>query len=144
MTSCGALRIDHVMALLRLWWIPYGETADRGAYVSYPVDDLLGVLALEPAPPLYGDGGDLWHLAPVEIVGKLRDSGVYSYKVPDFESDGEHHFRAPIIRCRRWRPYPSPTICRSCALLAKRRSDDRQPAGQLLPGCESPYGRVRR
>ena len=47
MTSCGALRIDHVMALLRLWWILYGETADRGAYVKYPVDDLLAVLALE-------------------------------------------------------------------------------------------------
>ncbi len=29
----------HVMSMLRLWWIPYGETADQGAYVHYPVDD---------------------------------------------------------------------------------------------------------
>ncbi len=30
MQNCGALRIDHVMSLLRLWWIPYDETADQG------------------------------------------------------------------------------------------------------------------
>ena len=34
MQNCGALRIDHVMSVLRLWWIPYGETADHGAYVQ--------------------------------------------------------------------------------------------------------------
>lgn len=95
MTHCGALRIDHVMSMLRLWWIPYGETADKGAYVQYPVDDLLSILALESQRHRCMVIGEDLGTVPVEIVGKLRDSGVYSYKVLYFEDDGEKQFKAP-------------------------------------------------
>lgn len=95
MTSCGALRIDHVMALLRLWWIPYGQTADQGAYVKYPVDDLLAILALESQRHHCMVIGEDLGIVPAEIVGKLRDSGVYSYKVLYFEHDSDNTFRAP-------------------------------------------------
>ena len=47
MASSGSLRIDHVMALLCLWWVVKGDNAKDGGYVYYPVDDLLGILALE-------------------------------------------------------------------------------------------------
>ncbi len=47
MKHCGALRIDHVLGLLRLWWIPKGEGATNGAYIYYPVEDMLAILALE-------------------------------------------------------------------------------------------------
>lgn len=95
MKNCGALRIDHVMSVLRLWWIPYGETADHGAYVQYPVDALLSILALESKRHNCMVIGEDLGTVPVEIVSKLRKSGVYSYKVLYFESDHEKTFRAP-------------------------------------------------
>lgn len=95
MKSCGALRIDHVMSLLRLWWIPYGETADQGAYVHYPVDDMLAILALESQRHRCMVIGEDLGTVPKEIVSKLRDSGVYSYKVLYFESDDKKRVRAP-------------------------------------------------
>lgn len=95
MTHCGALRIDHVMSMLRLWWIPYGETADQGAYVQYPVDDLLAILALESQRHQCMVIGEDLGTVPVEIIAKLRDSGVYSYKVLWFEQDSKGQFLAP-------------------------------------------------
>jgi 4-alpha-glucanotransferase len=45
--QADGLRIDHVAGLWRLWWVPPGESADRGTYVHYDAEVMLAVLALE-------------------------------------------------------------------------------------------------
>jgi 4-alpha-glucanotransferase len=47
MRHAGGLRIDHVMALQHLYWVPEDQPATAGAYVRYPMEDLIGILAIE-------------------------------------------------------------------------------------------------
>jgi len=47
LTQSGALRVDHIMGLFRLWWIPQGMAPDQGAYIRYDHEAMVGILALE-------------------------------------------------------------------------------------------------
>ncbi|QJR82439.1 4-alpha-glucanotransferase [Alteromonas pelagimontana] len=95
MASSGALRIDHVMALLRLWWVVKGDHARDGGYVYYPVDDLLGILALESHRHQSLVIGEDLGTVPEEIRSKLADNGVYSYRVFFFEQAEDGGFFSP-------------------------------------------------
>lgn len=95
MVNSGALRIDHAMALLRLWWVTKGDSADKGGYVYYPVDDLLGILALESHRHQTLIIGEDLGTVPDEIREKLADNGVYSYRVFFFEQAKDGGFYSP-------------------------------------------------
>ena len=95
----GALRIDHVIGLFRLWWIPQGNSADQGAYVRYDHDALVGILCLEA------------HRAGAVVIGEdlglfepwvrdyLTERGILGTSVLWFEKeDGERPLRPESYR----------------------------------------------
>jgi 4-alpha-glucanotransferase len=90
----GALRLDHVMALFRLWWVPAGCPPTEGAYVHYPLQQLLTVLALESTRSACLVVGEDLGVVPDEMRQAMPEFGLYHYKVLLFEKlDGR--FRRP-------------------------------------------------
>ena len=94
MRYAGALRIDHVMALRRLYWIPAnGETKD-GAYVFYPIEDLVGIIALESQRNHCLVIGEDLGGVPDGFRERMAEANILSYRVLSFER-GEETFHAP-------------------------------------------------
>ncbi|MFF3270438.1 4-alpha-glucanotransferase [Streptomyces chrestomyceticus] len=83
----GALRIDHVMGLFRLWWVPEGRPPTEGTYVRYDAEAMLSVLALEAhraGAAVIGE--DLGTVEPV-VRTELAGRGVLGTSVLWFERD---------------------------------------------------------
>ena len=97
MQAAGALRIDHVMGLMRIFCIPGNETPANGAYVDYPIDDLLAIVALESQRQSCIVIGEDLGTVPDGLREKLQATGVLSYRLMYFEKhyNGDQSFLRP-------------------------------------------------
>ncbi len=100
----GALRVDHAMGLQRLYWIPEGNTAIDGAYVSYPIRELMdGIVEESWISETIVIGEDLGTVPPGFTDAMVR-AGLLSYQVFYFsERDGTwmppHAYRREAMVC---------------------------------------------
>lgn len=98
MRYAGALRIDHVMSLMRLFWLPVGRGAGLastiGAYVGYPMDELFRLLCLESQRQCCVVIGEDLGIVPAEVRANMARHGVLSYRPLYFERT-EDGFRSP-------------------------------------------------
>ncbi len=95
MRHCGALRIDHAMALTRVFWVPAGMPPAQGSYVAYPFDDLLGILALESQRNGCMVIGEDLGTVPEGFSARLAATGVLSYRPFLFERTAQGGFTPP-------------------------------------------------
>jgi 4-alpha-glucanotransferase len=95
MRHAGVLRIDHVMSLNRLYWIPSGMQARAGAYVNYPFKDLVRLLALESQRHACAVVGEDLGTVPEGFRGAMQSANVLSYRIFVFERRQDGGFVPP-------------------------------------------------
>ncbi|HLG86672.1 MAG TPA: malto-oligosyltrehalose synthase [Alphaproteobacteria bacterium] len=99
MRHAGAIRIDHILGLMRLWCVPDGNEPRDGAYLTYPVKDLIAILALESQRQRCVVIGEDLGTLPPGFADVLAGAGILSYSVLYFEREGTE-FR-PLDRFKR-------------------------------------------
>ena len=98
----GGVRIDHIIGMFRLWWIPDGAAPAEGTYVRYDHEAMIGIVALEAARAgAVVVGEDLGTVQPW-VRDYLRDRGLLGTSILWFERD--QHTRGPL-RAEHWRQY---------------------------------------
>ena len=95
MRHAGALRIDHVMALARVFWVPAGLSAVEGAYVAYSLEEMLAIVALESHRNRCMVIGEDLGTVPEGFRPRLAEAGLLSYRPFLFERTTDGSFKPP-------------------------------------------------
>ena len=93
MRHAGAIRLDHVLGLKRLYLVPHGFTPDKGAYVQMPFEALLAATAQESVAHRCVVIGEDLGTVPEGFREQMADWGIWSYQVMMFERDDHGRFR---------------------------------------------------
>ncbi|WP_118181518.1 4-alpha-glucanotransferase [Paraburkholderia phosphatilytica] len=99
----GGIRIDHILGLRRLWLVPEGEPAKHGAYLRYPLEDQLRLIALESWRHKAVVIGEDLGTVPHGFREKLTDHGLAGIRVLWFEQEWGAHGRG-FLPPSRWDP----------------------------------------
>jgi 4-alpha-glucanotransferase len=94
MQHFGALRVDHIMGIQRLFLIPAGAPPEEGTYLQYPREELLAILALESHRHRCTIIGEDLGTVPDDFRPRMSDANVLSYRVLYFERNNGS-FRRP-------------------------------------------------
>ncbi|HZD91173.1 MAG TPA: 4-alpha-glucanotransferase [Pseudolabrys sp.] len=96
MRHAGAIRLDHVLGLQRVFMIPLGRTAADGAYVRFPFHQLLSVIAEESVRERCIVIGEDLGTVPENFRATIDRWGLWCYRVMLFEREGDDaHFKPP-------------------------------------------------
>ncbi len=94
MRYAGAIRLDHVLGLKRLYLVPHGFAANNGVYVQMPFEALLAATAQESAAHRCVVIGEDLGTVPEGFREKMAEWGIWSYQVMMFERDDRGAFRS--------------------------------------------------
>ena len=142
--GAGGLRIDHVMGLFRLWWIPEGGGPQEGCYVRYPAEDLLDIVCLES------------HRAEAVVVGEdlgtveegvaeaLAERGILSYRVLWFEDDDPAEWLPGSLATVTTHDLPTVTGLWNGSDVDDQLASSDMTADDVLAGREELLGRLGR
>jgi 4-alpha-glucanotransferase len=93
MRHAGAIRLDHVLGLKRLYLVPHGFAADNGVYVQMPFEALLAATAQESVAHRCVVIGEDLGTVPEGFREQMAEWGIWSYQVMMFERDDHGSFR---------------------------------------------------
>jgi glycogen operon protein len=93
--SAGMLRIDHVMGLLRQFWVPHGATARDGGYVRFPFEELCAIVALEASRTQTLVIGEDLGVVPAGLRERMHELSLLRSQVVCFERDDDGQFKGP-------------------------------------------------